>query len=46
MALQMWDREGKLIYESSWKDAFTASWIKSVETVLQEGERIVGIKSH
>jgi hypothetical protein len=42
----MWDREGNLIYESSWKKAFTDSYYKSVETVLAEGERIVGIKSH
>jgi hypothetical protein len=44
--LQMWDREGKLIYESSRKGAFTTSYYKSVETVLEEGERIVGIKSY
>jgi hypothetical protein len=42
----MWDREGKLVYQSSNKDVFTDSWFKSVETVLKEGERIVGIKSH
>jgi hypothetical protein len=46
MGLQMWDREGKLVYESTWKEAFTNSNWKSVETVLAEGERIVGIKSH
>jgi hypothetical protein len=42
----MRDREGKLVFESTWKEAFTRTDFKSVETVLEEGERIVGIKSH
>jgi hypothetical protein len=42
----MWDREGKLVFESVTKFVFTAPWAKSVETVLEEGERIVGIKSN
>jgi hypothetical protein len=40
----MWDRKGKLVYDSKRKS--TASWVKSIETVLEEGERIVGIKAY
>ncbi len=42
--LKIYDREGALVFENekSWVD----SHCECMETVLQEGERIVGFKSH
>jgi hypothetical protein len=41
----MWDREVKLVLESSFNEyMLTSSFYKSVETVFEEGERIVGVK--
>jgi hypothetical protein len=41
----MWDKDGKMVYESSRKDVFAASWVESAETLPEKGERIVGVKS-
>jgi hypothetical protein len=41
----MFGADGKMVFQSAWKDAFSVSWAKSQETLLQEGERILGIKS-
>ncbi len=35
-----------MVFESAESDAFAHPSYKFVETVIQEGERIVGIKSH
>jgi hypothetical protein len=42
----MWDRKGVLVYESSAKSVLTSPDFTTVETHLEVGERIVGIKSH
>ena len=44
--LQIYDREGALVYESAYTWIFRDINCKYIETVLEEGERIVGIKSH
>jgi hypothetical protein len=44
--LQMWDREGNMMFESAWKWVFTSPIYRGVETGLLQGERIVGIQSH
>ena len=43
--LRFYDADGKLIYESSWKGAFTNPSFKQHEILLNEGERIIGYKS-
>ena len=44
--LQMFDRTGNMVYESERKYVFTNYNFRCVKTVLKDGERIVGIKSH
>ena len=43
--IQLFDKNDTMIYESEWKSAFTSTSYTSHETVLAEGERIVGFKS-
>ena len=43
--LQIFDRQGRIVYESAWKEPFENSNFKVKETVLQEGERIIGYKA-
>ena len=45
MGIQFFDKNGTKTYESVWKTAFTNTGYTSHETVLAEGERIVGFKS-
>ena len=43
--LRFYDKDGKLIYESTYKDAFSYSSIGKHEILLREGEKIVGFIS-
>ena len=45
MGIQFFDKNGTKTYESAYKAAFTETSYTSHETVLAEGERIVGLKS-
>ena len=40
--IRFFDKDGKIIYESAYKNVFPASWIKQHEILLNDGERIVG----
>jgi hypothetical protein len=42
---ELFDREGNKLFESAWKNCFTEQRYKCLETVLSEGERIIGFKS-
>ena len=45
--LQLYDRDGNLVYESAKKYVYLLDKrFRSIETVLDPDERIVGIKSH
>lgn len=44
--LQLYDRVGTLVFESAMQIVFNCPSYHYIVTVLKEGERIVGIKSH
>ena len=45
MGLQLFAITGELIYESAWKGCYNDAQYDSCETIMVEGEKIVGIKS-
>ena len=40
--IRFFNADCKLIYESAWKGAFTSTYYKQHEILLNDGERIVG----
>ena len=43
--MRFFDSDGKIIYESAYKTAFTYSGFKQHEILLNEGEKIIGFVS-
>ena len=43
--IRFYDAAGQMLYESAWKGAFTSTYYKQHEILLNEGERIVGFQS-